>query len=272
MKLKKTTEAESPYTDLSERSTFEILKIINHEDQTVAQAVSHAIPLIEGFVTSILPKIQQGGRLIYLGSGTSGRLGIVDASECPPTFGVGSDVVLGIIAGGDGAIRTAVEHAEDSPEQGARDLDHLKLQATDVLFGISTSGTTPYVLGALKHAQKMSCTTGSFFCNTVAPIAQYSDHPICVVVGPEVISGSTRMKAGTATKMVLNMISTCLMIRLGHVVGNRMIDMKISNQKLIDRGVRMIMDYIDCSESQAKASLEKYGNVRRAIEAARGIK
>lgn len=243
----------------------ELLVNINKEDQSVALAVQKSIPQIEALTTVIVDKMKKGGRLFYIGAGTSGRLGILDASECPPTFGVPFDWVIGLIAGGDSAIRKAVEFAEDDMEQGWKDLLEYSINEKDVLVGIAASGTTPYVIGALKAANEAGLATGCIVCNGGSPVANEANYPIEVVVGPEFVTGSTRMKAGTAQKMVLNMITTATMIQLGRVKGNKMVDMQLSNNKLVARGVRMIVEETGATEQLAAELLEKYGSVRAAI-------
>lgn len=247
----------------------ELLRNINREDQTVPLAVEKAIPQIERLVEQIVTRMQEGGRLFYIGAGTSGRLGIVDASECPPTFGVPHDLVIGLIAGGDSAIRKAVEFAEDDPEQAWKELQTYQINAQDSLIGIAASGSTPYVIGGVQAARKQGILTGCVTCNQGSKLAQAVAFPVEIVVGPEFITGSTRMKAGTAQKLALNMITTSVMIRLGRVRGNKMVDMQLSNEKLIERGVRMIMDELKVDAQQAKMLLEKHGSVRQAVDAFR---
>jgi N-acetylmuramic acid 6-phosphate etherase len=237
----------------------------NNEDQKVALAVQQQIPIIEKVIDLIYDKMKNGGRLFYIGAGTSGRLGIVDASECPPTFGIDHGVVIGLIAGGDTAIKKAVEFAEDSQTQGWIDLNSYKITSKDSVIGIAASGKTPYVIGALKKCKEKNILTASISCNNNSPLSNISQHPIEVIVGPEFVTGSTRMKAGTAQKLVLNMISTSLMIKLGKVKGNKMVDMQLSNNKLVDRGIRMIIDETDISYDTAKQILEETGSVRLAI-------
>lgn len=266
MKFTKTTEQSSKYNHLEKMSVSELLQNINNEDKTVAFSVEKALPQVERLVVQVVEKLKNGGRLFYIGAGTSGRLGIVDASECPPTFGVPFDLVNGIIAGGDSAIRKAVEFAEDDREQAWKDLIAQNLSDKDVVIGIAASGTTPYVIGGLEKCNENNIITGCITCNEGSPLAQVAQFPIVVVVGPEFVTGSSRMKAGTAQKMVLNMISTSTMIALGRVKGNKMIDMQLSNHKLVDRGVRMIMEELNISQNEAQLLLEKYGNVRKAIE------
>jgi len=246
-------------------SVRDLLTNINHEDKGVPMAIEKIIPKIELLVNALVQKMKKGGRLFYIGAGTSGRLGIVDASEIPPTFGLPQGKVIGLMAGGDKAIRKAVEHAEDDPLQGWKDLLEYKINNNDVLIGIAASGRTPYVIGAVKTARKKKIVTGCITCNKGSELAKHVDHPIEAVVGPEFITGSTRMKAGTAQKLILNMISTTTLIQLGRVRGNKMVDMQLTNDKLIDRGVRMIMEELKVSEKKAKVLLKKFGSVRKAI-------
>jgi N-acetylmuramic acid 6-phosphate etherase len=260
------TEKDSPYRHLEKMTTKEILSHINHEDRTVPEQVAGSIPDIERLVDNIVMQMIDGGRLFYIGAGTSGRLGILDASECPPTFGVDHDRVIGIIAGGDHAIRRAKEFAEDDLHQAWKDLMAFQINSTDVLIGIAASGTTPYVIGGLKAARENGILTACITCNPEAPIIAHADHPIVCVVGPEIITGSTRMKAGTAQKLILNMISTTTMIRLGRIEDNKMVDMHLSNKKLIDRGVRMIMERTSLTYAQANDLLSTHGSVRKALK------
>ncbi|HLG01989.1 MAG TPA: N-acetylmuramic acid 6-phosphate etherase [Bacteroidia bacterium] len=246
-------------------SVRELLENINKEDVMVPLAVQKIIPEMEALVNIIVERLQQGGRLFYIGAGTSGRLGVIDASECPPTFGVPHGLVVGIIAGGDPAIRKAVEFAEDNNEQGWKDLQEHEVGPEDVVVGIAASGTTPYVAGALERCNAERITTGAITCNPGSPVALIAKHPIVAVVGPEFVTGSTRMKSGTAQKLILNMISTAVMIRLGRVKGNRMVDMQLTNVKLIDRGTKMVMDATGLSYEAANELLKKYGSVRNAI-------
>ncbi len=265
-----TTEQDSHYAQLEQLSTAALLTAMNAEDRTVPDAVAAAIPQITTLVEAILPRMQAGGRLFYIGSGTSGRLGIVDASECPPTFGVPSGMVMGIIAGGDGAIRQAVEFAEDNTAQGFQDLKAHNINANDSLIGLSASGSAPYVLGAVIAARAVAgVLTGCITCNANAPLINAVDYPVVAVVGPEVLTGSTRLKAGTAQKLILNMISTALMVRLGHVQGNRMIDMQLANHKLIARGARYVAEATGLDFENAKALLLQHGSVRAAVAANR---
>ena len=263
--MNKLTEQDSLYRDLEKKSVAEVLRGINSEDKKVAFAVELEIPAITRLVEAAVPKLQQGGRLFYIGAGTSGRLGIVDASECPPTFGVPPNMVIAIMAGGDQAMRKAVEFAEDDPEQGWKDLEQFLINDADVLIGIAASGTTPYVVGALEKARQLNITTGCITCNPASPVTKVCDFPIEIAVGPEYVTGSTRMKAGTAQKLVLNMISTSLMISLGRVKDNKMVDMQLSNQKLIERGTRMLATDLKIDEARAKELLLKHGNVREAL-------
>lgn len=262
----KTTEQDSHYNHLEQMTVNELLHNINNEDKTVPLAVEKVIPQIEKLVTQIVPKLQSGGRLFYIGAGTSGRLGIVDASECPPTFGVPHDVVIGLIAGGDTAIRKAVEFAEDSTTQGYEDLQSYNVSSKDVVIGIAASGTTPYVINALKKCNENNIITGGISCNHNSPLSQTAQYPIEVIVGPEFVTGSSRMKAGTAQKLVLNMISTATMIQLGKVKGNKMVDMQLSNNKLVDRGIQILMKELHISYPEAEQLLTKHKNVRAAIQ------
>ena len=265
-----TTESASHYDHLEKMPVSELLTAINQEDQTVPQAVAKVIPQLEKLVTATVERMKQGGRLFYIGAGTSGRLGIVDASECPPTFGVPHDWVIGIMAGGDSAIRKAVEFAEDDPEQAWPDLQAYHINEKDVLVGIAASGRTPYVIGGVQEARQHSILTACITCNTGSALAAAVEMPIEVVVGPEFVTGSTRMKAGTAQKLVLNMLSTAVMIGLGRVQGNRMVDMQLSNHKLVDRGTRMVMEALQVEYAEAEQLLQQHGSVRRAVEAKRG--
>jgi len=264
--MNRTTEQDSNYTDLEKMSVAELLQGMNNEDKTVPFAVEKAIPAIEKVVNVIVQKMNQGGRLFYIGAGTSGRLGILDASECPPTYGVPFDMVVGIIAGGDQAIRKAVENAEDNSEQAWKDLQVFNISDKDVLIGIAASGTTPYVIGGLKKANENGLETACIVCNSGSPVATEAKHPIEVVVGPEFVTGSTRMKSGTAQKLVLNMISTSTMIRLGRVKGNKMVDMRLSNVKLVGRAVNMVMQATGLDSGTAQKLLERYGSVRKAVD------
>ena len=265
MNFTKTTEQSSKYEHLEKMSVIELLQNINNEDKTVPLAVERALPQIESLVEQIVAKMKLGGRLFYIGAGTSGRLGIVDASECPPTFGVPFDLVIGLIAGGDDAIRKAVEFAEDDTNQAWNDLQEWNITENDVVIGIAASGTTPYVIGGLEKCNQNNIITGCITCNQGSPLSKTAQFPIEVVVGPEFVTGSSRMKAGTAQKLVLNMISTTTMIQLGRVKGNKMVDMQLSNNKLVDRGTRMIMEELSVNYEDAKELLIKFGNVRNAI-------
>jgi N-acetylmuramic acid 6-phosphate etherase len=266
MTFTKTTEQSSKYEHLETMSVQELLSNINQEDKTVPLAVEKALSQIETLVHQIVTKMKLGGRLFYIGAGTSGRLGVVDASECPPTFGVPFDLVNGIIAGGDKAIRRAVENAEDDAKQAWIDLQEHNINENDVVIGIAASGTTPYVIGGLEACNQNNISTGSISCNAESPLSKTAKYPIDVVVGPEFVTGSSRMKAGTAQKLVLNMISTATMIQLGKVKGNKMVDMQLSNSKLVDRGVKMIMGEIPVSYEEAAELLAKYGSVRKAVD------
>lgn len=265
----KVTEQTSTYNDLEKMSIHELLVNINKEDKTVPDAVEKAIPQIEKLSSAISDKMLAGGRLFYIGAGTSGRLGIVDASECPPTFGVPYGLVIGLIAGGEKAITQAVEFAEDSAEGGWTDLVAHFISDKDVVVGLAASGTTPYVIGALKECRKRGIITGSISCNPHSPVSAEADYPVEVVVGPEFVTGSTRMKSGTAQKLVLNMISTSVMIQLGRVEDNKMVNMQLSNVKLVDRGVKMLMEALKLNDYEtAKDLLLKHGSVKKAVEAA----
>jgi N-acetylmuramic acid 6-phosphate etherase len=263
----KITEQSSNYSNLDKMSTMELLENMNREDKTVPLAVEKCIPQIEKLVDEIVVRMKRGGRLFYLGAGTSGRLGILDASEIPPTYGAPFDLVIGLIAGGDRAIRKAVEAAEDNWEGGWNDMLPYNINKEDVVVGIAASGTTPYVIGAVKEARKNGILTACITCNPGAPVAAEVDIPIIAVVGPEFVTGSTRMKSGTAQKLILNMISTSAMIRLGHVKGNKMVDMQLTNAKLVDRGTKMIMDEASITDYEyAKELLLTHGSVRKAVD------
>ena len=265
MTFTKTTEQDSHYNHLENKSIGDVLNIINQEDQSVPEAVASVLPQIEALVEQTVRSLKNGGRLFYIGAGTSGRLGILDASECPPTFGVPHEMVIGLIAGGDIAIRKAVEFAEDNTQQGWKDLQAYNISTNDVVVGIAASGTTPYVIGALKACQQANISTGCITCNQGSPLTKVADYPIEVVVGPEVLTGSSRMKAGTAQKLVLNMITTTTMIQLGKVKGNKMVDMQLNNDKLVARGVQMLVNQLNISESEAKNLLDTHKNVRNAL-------
>jgi len=262
----KTTEQDSKYHHLEKMETKELLNHINTEDKTVPLAVEKALPQIEILTDTIVQKLKKGGRLFYIGAGTSGRLGVVDASECPPTFGVSPGLVVGIIAGGDLAIREAVEFAEDSKEQGWVDLQTHAVSAQDVVIGIAASGTTPYVIAALEKCNENNISTGCIACNKNSPLATVSQFPVEVIVGSEFVTGSSRMKAGTAQKLVLNMISTATMIQLGKVKGNKMVDMQLSNNKLVARGQKMLAEELHIALAEASILLEKHGTVRNSIK------
>ena len=262
----KITEQDSLHRHLEQKSVRALLEGINEEDQKVPFVVRDAIPQIESLVEALVPRMQSGGRLFYLGAGTSGRLGVVDASECPPTYGVPDDWVIGLIAGGDKAIRKAVEFAEDDPELGWKDLLDYGVDEQDFVVGIAASGTTPYVVHALEWCRGHGIATGCITCNPGSPLAAQADYPVEVIVGPEYVTGSTRMKAGTAQKLVLNMITTSAMIQLGRVVDNKMVDMQIANNKLVERGTLLVMKATRVSKEMAYQTLMKYGSVREAIK------
>lgn len=262
----KITESSSLYDGLENKSVKELLTDINREDQKVALAVQQVLPAIEALTLRVVEQLMDGGRLFYIGAGTSGRLGILDASECPPTFGVSPGKVVGLIAGGDSAIRVAVENAEDDVAQAWKDLKTFHINSNDFVVGIAASGTTPYVVGGIKDCNENQIPTGCITCNPGSPLALEAQYPIEVVVGPEYVTGSSRMKAGTAQKMVLNMISTASMIQLGHVRGNKMIDMQLTNAKLVERGIRLILEQTELSAEEAKRQLLQKGSVRKVIE------
>jgi N-acetylmuramic acid 6-phosphate etherase len=259
------TESSSHYDNLEKMSVRALLEGINNEDKTVPYAVEKCIPQIEALVNAIVPRMKNGGRIFYIGAGTSGRLGVVDASECPPTFGVPFGMVVGIMAGGDKAIRKAVENAEDDAQQAWLDLQEYSINQNDTLIGIAASGRTPYVVGGLRTARENGILTGCVVCNAASAVAAEAQFPVEAVVGPEFITGSTRMKSGTAQKLVLNMISTTVMIQLGRVKGNKMVDMQLTNLKLVERGVRMVMNELNISHQEANELLQKYGSVRNAV-------
>ncbi len=261
------TEQPSEYNDLQEMSTHELLVGINREDAKVHAAVARTIPTMELLVDAIVERMQRGGRMFYIGAGTSGRLAVTDASELPPTYGVPFDMVIGLIAGGDTALRRAVEHAEDDTERAWQELAPYAPTADDTLIGIAASGTTPYVVGGLREAHRHGLLTGAIVCNPSSPVAAQADYALEAVVGAEFVTGSTRMKAGTAQKLMLNMLSTAVMIRLGRVEGNKMVNMQLTNNKLIGRGCRMIIEQTGVTEERAAELLRKYGSVKRAIEA-----
>jgi len=261
----RTTEQPSPYRHLEKMTVKELVTNINNEDKTVPFAVESALPQIEQLVIEITDKMLAGGRLFYIGAGTSGRLGILDASECPPTYGVPYDLVIGVIAGGDIAIQKSVEKAEDDTEQGFKDLQQYGVSSKDFVVGIAASGTTPYVIGALQQCKDNGILTGCITCNTNSPLAAVADFPVEVVTGPEFVTGSTRMKSGTAQKLVLNMVSTSVMIQLGRVEDNRMVNMMLANDKLVDRGTHMLMQQVGMDDyEKAKALLLQYGSVKNA--------
>ena len=266
MKNKPTTEQSSYYNDLEKMSTLDLLKSINKEDKTVANVVEKAIPKIEKLIDVIASKMSDGGRLFYIGAGTSGRLGVLDASECPPTFGVTDDLVIGLIAGGDIALRKAVENAEDNTSLAWTDLLQYNISDNDVLIGVAASGTTPYVIGGVQQARKNNIATACITCNSNSPLSLEAEYPIELVVGPEFVTGSTRMKAGTAQKLVLNMISTTVMIKLGRVKGNKMINMQLSNKKLVNRGIKMIIDELHIEEELANKLLLKHKSVKKTLD------
>ena len=269
MEFIKISEQPSLYDDLDKKSVKEILEDINTEDHKVADAVQKAIPQIEKLVTLIIPRVKKGGRIFYMGAGTSGRLGVLDASEIPPTFGMPPTVVIGLIAGGDTALRNPVENAEDDMSRGWEELLQHHINSEDTVIGIAASGTTPYVIGAMHTAREHGILTGCITSNPNSPMATEADVPIEVIVGPEYVTGSSRMKSGTAQKMILNMISTTIMIELGRVQGNKMVNMQLSNQKLIDRGTRMIIEELHLDYEKAEALLLLHGSVKSAIEAYR---
>ncbi|NCC09595.1 MAG: N-acetylmuramic acid 6-phosphate etherase [Bacteroidia bacterium] len=269
MSFIKISEQPSLYTDLEKKSVRELLEEINTEDQKVALAVQQAIPQIEKLVTQIVPRVKQGGRIFYLGAGTSGRLGVLDASEIPPTFGMPNTVVIGLIAGGDIALRNPVENAEDDTTKGWEELLAHGINNKDTVIGIAASGTTPYVIGAMHEARKHGILTGCITSNPDSPMAAEADVPIEMVVGPEYVTGSSRMKSGTGQKMILNMITTSVMIQLGRVKGNKMVNMQLSNQKLVDRGTRMIIEELNLPYEQAQTLLLTHGSVKQAVDAYR---
>jgi N-acetylmuramic acid 6-phosphate etherase len=262
----KTTEQDSKYNHLEKMSLPDLLININNEDKSVPIAVEKSLPQIQKLTEQIVYKLKTGGRLFYIGAGTSGRLGILDASECPPTFGVSQKLVIGLIAGGDIAIRKAVEHAEDSTSQGWLDLQNYQISEKDIVIGIAASGTTPYVVSALEKCNANNIITGCITCNKKSPLATASKYPVEVVVGPEFVTGSSRMKAGTAQKLVLNMLSTTTMIQLGKVKGNKMIDMQLSNNKLVERGEKMLISELNIDQKTARNLLQQFGGVRNAIQ------
>ena len=266
MSFDKITEKSSNYNHLENKTVKDLVSIINKEDHSVAKSVSKNLDKIEKLINNIEPRMHKGGRLFYIGAGTSGRLGILDASECPPTFGVSDQIVIGLIAGGDKAIRKSQEFAEDSLEQGWEDLKKYEINSNDSVIGIAASGTTPYVVSTIKKCNEKEILTGCITCNSNSPLSKEAKFPIDVIVGPEVVTGSTRMKSGTAQKMILNIISTTLMIRLGRVKGNKMVDMQLSNNKLVDRAEKMLINELKISLDEAKKLLQKHKSVRKSIE------
>lgn len=270
--MKSITESSSAYDNLEEMSVRELLEGIHNEDKKVLPAIEKVIPHIEKLVVEIVPRVKKGGRLFYVGAGTSGRLGILDASEIPPTYGVGPDLVIGLIAGGDRAIRKAVESAEDNEKLSWEDLKKYNINKLDTVIGIAASGRTPYVIGAVKNARENGILTGCITANPGSELANNTDFPIEAIVGPEFVTGSTRMKAGTAQKLILNMITTTLMIQLGRVKGNRMVNMQLTNQKLIERGTRMIMEELGYPEKKARRMLLLHGSVQKVLEEAKNNK
>ena len=267
MNFEKITEKDSHYDALEQKTVSELLSGIHQEDQNAVQAVGKVLPQIERLIEKVISQLRKGGRLFYIGAGTSGRLGVLDASECPPTFGTSPEKVIGLIAGGDLALRNSIENAEDDTEQAWKDLNKFNIDSKDIVIGIAASGTTPYVLGGLKQCQQKRIPTGCITCNENAPLAAVSDYPIEVVVGPEFLTGSSRMKAGTAQKLILNMITTSTMIQLGHVKGNKMVDMQLTNTKLTGRAERIIMDELKVTSATAQKLLNQHKNVREAIKA-----
>jgi len=266
MNFIKTTEQDSKYNHLEKMSLSNLLININNEDKSVAISVQKSLPQIEKLTQQVVDKLKLGGRLFYIGAGTSGRLGILDASECPPTFGVPHELVVGLIAGGDIAIRKAVEFAEDSTNQGWLDLQNYQISDKDIVVGIAASGSTPYVISALEKCNENNITTGCITCNKESPLAEVSKYPIEVIVGPEFITGSSRMKAGTAQKLVLNMLSSATMILLGKIKGNKMVDMQLSNNKLLERGEKMLVNELNIDQKTASNLLRQFGSVRNAIQ------
>lgn len=266
MSFKKITEEASLYNDLEHKSVEELLQDINTEDQKVALAVQKTIPQIAKLVKLIVPRMKRGGRIFYMGAGTSGRLGVLDASELPPTFGVSKTLVIGLIAGGDTALRNAVEAAEDDEEHGWNELAEHNINSNDIVIGIAASGTTPYVVGALRDAREHGILTACITSNPDSPMAAESDIPIEMIVGPEYVTGSSRMKSGTGQKMILNMISTAVMIQLGRVKGNKMVNMQLTNQKLVDRGTRMLVDILGLDYGKAKSLLLLHGSVEKVLQ------
>lgn len=267
MTVKKTTESDSLHDDLEQKSVAELILLMNQEDRKVPEAIHQVLPEIENVINRVVKALNNGGRLFYIGAGTSGRLGILDASECPPTFGVSHELVIGLIAGGDGAIRKAVEFAEDDPEQAWLDLQKHKITKNDIVIGIAASGSTPYVVSGIEECRKNGVATAAITCNADSALATAAELTIAVDVGPEFVTGSTRLKAGTAQKLILNMISTSTMIQLQRVKGNKMVDMQLSNNKLVKRGIEMLMEMGGLNREQAQALLETHGSVRAALNA-----
>ncbi|MFT5512719.1 MAG: N-acetylmuramic acid 6-phosphate etherase [Bacteroidia bacterium] len=264
--MTKTTESDSLFDGLHQMSTNDLLSAMNTLDKTVAESVGKQMDAIASLIDAVYDQMKDGGRLFYIGSGTSGRLGVVDASECPPTFGVDHGRVVGIIAGGDAAIRKAVEDAEDDTNQAWLDLQSHNISSKDFVIGITASGSTPYVLGGLKQCIANNVSCGSIACNDKSVVGKIADYPVDCPVGPEFVTGSTRMKSGTAQKLILNMITTAVMVKLGHVQGNKMVDMQLSNDKLVDRGTLMVVEKTDLKYDEAKSMLLKYGSVRKAVQ------
>lgn len=269
MAFVKISEQPSLYNDLEKKSVHELLVDINREDHKVADAVEQAIPQIEKLVIGIVERMKRGGRIFYMGAGTSGRLGVLDASEIPPTFGMDPGWIIGLIAGGDIALRNAVENAEDDTTQGWKDLQQYSITVNDTVIGIAASGTTPYVIGALRDARAYGCLTAAITSNPDAPISEVAEIPIEMIVGPEYVTGSSRMKSGTGQKLICNMISTSVMIQMGRVKGNKMVNMQLTNQKLVDRGTRWLVEMLGIQYDEAKRLLLLHGSVKRAEEAYR---
>ena len=267
MNFKKITEEESLHQALETKTVGQLLSGIHQEDQIAVSAVGRVLNSIESLITQLLPKLREGGRLFYIGAGTSGRLGVLDASECPPTFGIDPSKVVGIVAGGDAALRASIEDAEDDPNQAWKDLQKYTISSKDVVIGIAASGTTPYVVGGIHDCNSYQITTGCITCNPKSPLSVAAQFPIEVMVGPEFLTGSSRLKAGTAQKLILNMITTVTMIQLGHVKGNKMVDMQLANSKLVDRGTRMVMEALQISEKEAADLLHTHQSIREAINA-----
>lgn len=267
MDFEKITEKDSNYDALETMSIRALIAGIHQEDQNAVAAVGKVLPAIEALIKKVVERLQNGGRLFYIGAGTSGRLGVLDASECPPTFGTDPGKVVGLIAGGDIALRKSIENAEDDTSQAWKDLSEHHISDADIVVGIAASGTTPYVVGGLKTCQKKGITTACITCNNNSPLAQHADFPVTVIVGPEFLTGSSRMKAGTAQKLILNMITTATMIQLGHVKGNKMVDMQLNNNKLLERACRMVVEATKTDQKTATALLAQHGSVRAAIAA-----